>query len=781
MNKVYKRINWENDKAPAINESNLNRMDYALDEIDTRVVKFSRQKDAMETATQSANSATASANSATTAANKAADSANAAATSANTAAANANEAAQAVLDEKYILTATTEMVKSGTARPTAKGNALLEKLTGSSWQKKLTGKNKLFNSNYERGSYITVNGLTIYCNEDGSITINGTATATTYYYFFGSYSVSAEVQIDYVGDMLVTKTGRSDVTFFVTSGTTQLAAATTTDYGFTANNNITAAFLNITSGATFNNYTIYPMISVEGGDYEPYCGATPSPNPEFQQTIRSTGDMGWFDGEWMQGYLDTGIFVSGGGAVTSTNYIPCKEGDIIKIDYNVGCIPVKSTGSSMSISLFKEDGSFLSALWNTKGTTSIEKTVPSGASSFKFDIRHDVPISSILQVGHVCVTVNGKYAVIVDEVGKNLLPLITSTSQFTGYHNTLPTVNNGEIKGGWAYDIALPKPNSERVFSFKVKDADILTMPVTIIFYERWNSTSISRVTKNCTNRSGEFSTPVPKEAVEVRIDFGVLRSSAVVYDLQLEINNGSGLATNFVPHQSKRTYIPISEPLRAIGGVKDELVPVDEWYKVLRRVRRTNASNRTWYVYSDSLPFTNLVILVNNEFTDRLKTGKACDNAICSAFRERTSVPLSISDSVHHNNTFALHSDDRYYQHCYISVSWDMLGLSAGATAIEAVTAFNNWKDKNPFYIDYLCEPYYEDLDQTPFYNLQSFDEVTHVSIAGLHENVEPSFIMRFPRHEDGALVTTSYCTSKKAEIRMDELSAAMLALGQL
>lgn len=41
MEKIYDRINWHNNTDPAINESNLNRMDSAIDEIDNRVVNLS--------------------------------------------------------------------------------------------------------------------------------------------------------------------------------------------------------------------------------------------------------------------------------------------------------------------------------------------------------------------------------------------------------------------------------------------------------------------------------------------------------------------------------------------------------------------------------------------------------------------------------------------------------------------------------------------------------------------------------------------------------------------
>ena len=46
MQKVYSRVNWENypSENTPLNESNLNRMDYAIDEIDDRVIDLDTQK-----------------------------------------------------------------------------------------------------------------------------------------------------------------------------------------------------------------------------------------------------------------------------------------------------------------------------------------------------------------------------------------------------------------------------------------------------------------------------------------------------------------------------------------------------------------------------------------------------------------------------------------------------------------------------------------------------------------------------------------------------------------
>lgn len=57
MNKVYDRINWENTPSIAtpINESNLNKMDYAIDEIDKRVVELASKDSTINEAIEKAN------------------------------------------------------------------------------------------------------------------------------------------------------------------------------------------------------------------------------------------------------------------------------------------------------------------------------------------------------------------------------------------------------------------------------------------------------------------------------------------------------------------------------------------------------------------------------------------------------------------------------------------------------------------------------------------------------------------------------------------------------
>jgi hypothetical protein len=85
----------------------------------------------------------------------------------------------------------------------------------------------------------------------------------------------------------------------------------------------------------------------------------------------------------------------------------------------------------------------------------------------------------------------------------------------------------------------------------------------------------------------------------------------------------------------------------------------------------------------------------------------------------------------------------------------------------------------ENPYeIIGVLREPVFEPFpDQTPFYNLTCFDEVTHLSFVGESDNVEPVATIRFPRHEDGALVTTVHCDRKKTKM-VSEISTETFIL---
>lgn len=159
-------------------------------------------------------------------------------------------------------------------------------IVGDTEQDSTTGKN-LLNTLYQHsaGESVINNGVTFTFNQDGSIKLSGTATASAYVMLYGtlnSYSttifklpttfqVSGGVTYPISISGRITETGNYQ----------ELRTATgDTEYG-----NI---FIQVANGQNVNT-TIYPQIE-EGNtatSYEPYTGGQPSPNPEFSQEIKN--------------------------------------------------------------------------------------------------------------------------------------------------------------------------------------------------------------------------------------------------------------------------------------------------------------------------------------------------------------------------------------------------------------------------------------------------------------------------------------------------------------
>ena len=148
----------------------------------------------------------------------------------------------------------------------------------------------------------------------------------------------------------------------------------------------------------------------------------------------------------------------------------------------------------------------------------------------------------------------------------------------------------------------------------------------------------------------------------------------------------------NFEPYRSKSITIPLSEPLRAIGEVKDEIVKRDGVWGVLRRIVNIGS-------YSGETITTD-----------------------------------------------------------YMSTTGQ---LSNGASV--------NYVSTTPTF-----EPF---TDQTPFYQLESYDTVTYIST---DSEIEPTVILKFAKTEGDAVTLLNYNQTNLNRIAIAELTSAVLALNQ-
>lgn len=142
---------------------------------------------------------------------------------------------------------------------------------------------------------------------------------------------------------------------------------------------------------------------------------------DYPQAIKNVGDCV----EMIQGYWRTDFAID-----TTTNYIvcnkkpiPCKSGDDIQLKCDKTFVMLQI--------MWYADGVFMDTSI-TNNADSVSATIPSGATGFCFNVRNadsttPLPLDT---VGKISLTVNGKYVTPIKSHGKNLLNNI-ATSQTT--------------------------------------------------------------------------------------------------------------------------------------------------------------------------------------------------------------------------------------------------------------------------------------------------------------------------------------------------------------
>lgn len=173
------------------------------------------------------------------------------------------------------------------------------KLFGKTRQVKTTGKNLLPYPYYDTTK--TLNGITFTDNGDGSITCNGTATATATFNLMNNLATHLfEVGESYI--LSGCPSGGSNTSYAIgwhNVGSEYGSGLTIT----VAEDTVYTAYIVIHSGATVSNLTFYPMVrltSIEDATWEPYSGGIAAPNPKYPQGLISAGNDGGI-GVWVGG------------------------------------------------------------------------------------------------------------------------------------------------------------------------------------------------------------------------------------------------------------------------------------------------------------------------------------------------------------------------------------------------------------------------------------------------------------------------------------------------
>ena len=634
-------------------------------------------------------------------------------------AANAAEDARGVIDQitkdSYLHTTTQTFVDTVKASPTAYGNAIPEQIEGYIKQDTTKGL-QLFDAKTVLSSQIQSKVLT--CNNDGSVTLDGEITGSnrnfTIQLSAGTYYFNEKDKIFHTlvnGDDLWNK-----------------------PYTFETDTTIKCYIAN----GEYGNIKIYPMINK--GDsplsIEPYTGGQPSPNPDYPQIVHGVGDMGFFDGELLQGYyqVSDGTFKPATVALCNKNPIPCKPGDKIIFEYEDVI-----NGSGISIFFYKSDGTFISRV-NKVGVRKIEGVAPQDTTYCNIVINpasEPIPVAS---AKHITVTINDKYAVCVKSKGKNLL-------DFEGFLNSR---GSQYTKCGDRYRITGTGSAYSNPILLSDEDEDFtLTGSVT--------SESGKGYSVQLLNNAGDVVAFIRDDTKKAsgkgcKIRLNYVDAGAGVYE-DIMVEKGTS-HDKYIPYQSTTTYIPVDYPL--FEG--DKIVRRNGEYKLLRKWGmetfdgsvvwgKNSASEDDYLYYYSRLPEKDTS---GKLYCDRLKHIKSADPGI--------GVQLS----------------SYYPKALYVR-------LSANELPVNDIEHFSEWIQEHPLTFVYpLATPTEEPLSSEAMkalYSIMACDEETELTIVGVPSDAEIQNQFLLPRNEDGALNTTAYCTAKRNEIALEELENATAA----
>ena len=629
-----------------------------------------------------------------------------------------------------------------TFSPTAYGNAIPEQIEGYIKQDTTKGL-QLFDAKTVLSSQIQSKVLT--CNNDGSVTLDGEITGSnrnfTIQLSAGTYYFNEKDKIFHTlvnGDDLWNK-----------------------PYTFETDTTIKCYIAN----GEYGNIKIYPMINK--GDsplsIEPYTGGQPSPNPDYPQIVHGVGDMGFFDGELLQGYyqVSDGTFKPATVALCNKNPIPCKPGDKIIFEYEDVI-----NGSGISIFFYKSDGTFISRV-NKVGVRKIEGVAPQDTTYCNIVIN---PVSEPIPVAsakHITVTINDKYAVCVKSKGKNLLNLtgeiLYSFGRETIFDNQVtinPTTDGRTAPGVWFILGDIKKFLGKTIY---VK-ADAIQRsgnynPRMLLMTIKGNTSVRTYLTYSYSKVGQVMSVKIPDDldtneasdlALNMYVNDGSSQVDADAYAIFTNVYVGLSEPTNeFVPYQSNVTYIPVDYPL--FEG--DKIVRRNGEYKLLRKWKQDifdGSEDEGWLQGKSN---------TNQFYTSQYKEKKVNADIVSNRFKHATSVE---PPSIWIGNDINIYFESGYLDN-------------------NTIAGFQEWLQENPVSCVYeLATPTEEPLSSEAMktlYSIMACDEETELTIVGVPSDAEIQNQFLLPRNEDGALNTTAYCTAKRNEIALEELENATAA----
>lgn len=476
---------------------------------------------------------------------------------------------------------------------------------------------------------------------------------------------------------------------------------------------------------------------------EGYIQQDGTPSPESPIPIKGVGDMGFFDGELRQGYYTT----TNGSYIENTDYI-CSE-NVIRVKPNDTLFLSWEFSGQGIMCFYKLDGTFVSGgVTETIEQSTFEKIVPAEAELMLFGIYKRGGVTSTT-VGHICLTINSKYAVCVKNEGKNLVEkMIVGAYMY----------DSGKYTNSLTYfccnNLIEVKPDT----TYVVKNYSSDLQCDGIILYDK-NRNKIKTFTENASKARTTSDT--------MYLTFNLYNKDNTytlfdVRNVQLEEGDTS---TEYVPYQSNKTYIPVDYPL--FEG--DKIYKENGEYKVLKKQKQVifdGSNDEVWSLQStNEYGINNFFINMTNESDYTVFQRGKCNKLE----KQETVIAETKTEGIYFNTA-----------NIYVRLKKER---------VADVSALKTWLQQNPLTVVYeLQTPTEEPISaetQKALYSIMSCDEKTDISIAGVPADAEIQNQFLLPRNMDGALNTTAYATAKKTEIEAEqqkqEMQKRLAALEQL
>lgn len=748
MQKVYERIVWVDfpSTKTALASRLLNQMDYAIDEIDNRVVKLSGYQEEALLSEQNSKESEIKAKISET---------------------NAKESE--VKSKEYMEKAfagtpegyddLVDRVNSPVIRQTTEetivgcedGGLKLLKVGGNSYQKVTSPKNKLnlndvFSSGFGTFSESQWGIILTYVADEkfrlSHINVSGSANAPASGVETASIQIYGTFRTD--SDLILSgcPVGGGEDTYYLKFETLEEPTEVYKDYGsgVVVPGGKTGRISFVAKVGLELDLILYPMLSKEGGAYEPY-GLPYAPSPERKSDIANFGDcVGLISGMYADG---TGLYSVNDSYCCSQFEIKCAEGENFELRTDVA--------RSMAFVMYK-NGKYYNTV--TQAGDVMAFTIPSGVTSINFNI--DCPLADVGRV-RLTRTVGGItfYPLVIRTKSKNLAVLrkanSTSYELIENEDGTYTTISNASND-----ESGLRTPLTQRL----KKGVYTLT---------NIQSNGKVRIRLGMESQNDIFadvgqSITFEYDGVGVVnfISHNVKAGQTTTYKIQLE--EGS-VATDFVPAKETQTIIWLPQPLRGIGGANDELVKRNGvWYGKRNTVRRS-LKGLTW-------GSTNGVWHYTDKISDIALTKTTTDGAKMSEAFLCTHLPYKSDRS------FIINGKELGI------TAWYGVDYSAYRLAVYPNMTLEEWKtfvEKTDVYIEYpLAEPVFEELSssmQLKLNALETYADVTHIII---DSHIKTSGILsEYGTTKIASYTLKSLLNSESNKVLIEELSTAIIAVG--